>query len=215
VSQTPSPPAGWYPEPSGDAHRERWWDGGSWTTHERLAAAPAFAPPVAPSPASIAMNGDRGAGSPADALPKATWLSRLSASVIDAVLVAVVALTADLVVGDLGADSVGTGPIAYFTLAFLYPPTALALNRGRTWGKQIVGIRVVREDAGELGFGMAFARESLVKGIFTLFTIPFIVDGLFPLWDGRRRALHDIMLGTRVVLDDTPAKRGGSRPGPL
>jgi uncharacterized RDD family membrane protein YckC len=204
VPQTPSPPAGWYPDPSRDAYRERWWDGGSWTSRERLAAAPAFAPPVAPAAeASTARSGGPGAGSAADALPKATWLSRLSASVIDTLLVGIVAITVDLVVSDLGTTSVATGTIAYLTLAFLYPPTALALNRGRTWGKQMVGIRVVREDAGELGFGMAFARESLVKGIFTLFTIAYVIDGLFPLWDGRRRALHDMMVGTRVVLDDT------------
>jgi uncharacterized RDD family membrane protein YckC len=204
VSQTSSPPAGWYPDPSGDAHSERWWDGGSWTPRERLAVAPAFAPPVAPAPeVSAAASARPGAGAAADALPKATWISRVSASVIDTLLVLVAAITVDLVVRDVGAGSVGAGTIAYLTLALLYPPIALALNRGRTWGKQLVGIRVVREDAGELGFGMAFARESLVKGIFTLFTIAYLIDGLFPLWDGRRRALHDMMLGTRVVLDDT------------
>jgi uncharacterized RDD family membrane protein YckC len=205
VSQTPSPPAGWYPDPSGDAHRERWWDGGSWTSRERLAAAPAFAPPVAPAPqAATTVNG--GAGSGADALPKATWLSRLSATVIDNLIIAAAAITGGVAVSALGAsadDAVGTGTIVYVALAFLYPPTAMALNRGRTWGKQAVGIRVVREDARELGFGMAFARETLVKGIFALLTIPYLLDGLFPLWDRRRRALHDMMLGTRVVLDDT------------
>jgi uncharacterized RDD family membrane protein YckC len=202
VSQTPSPPAGWYPDPSGDADRDRWWDGGAWTSRERLAAAPAFAPPVAPTPqATTTATG--GAGSAADALPKAAWLSRLSATVIDALLVGVAALSVDLLLSELGTRSVNTPTFAYLTLALLYPPTALALNHGRTWGKQAVGIRVVREDAGEVGFGMAFARESLVKGIFALFTFVYVIDGLFPLWDGRRRALHDMMLGTRVVRDDT------------
>jgi uncharacterized RDD family membrane protein YckC len=204
VSQTPSPPAGWYPDPSGEADRERWWDGGAWTFRERLAAAPAFAPPVAPVPqASTALHGSPGVGSAADALPKATWLARLSATVLDALLVAVAALCIDLVLSGLGTRSVGTPTIAYLTLALLYPPTALALNRGRTWGKQALGIRVVREDAGDVGFGIAFARESLVKGIFALFTFVYVIDGLFPLWDSRRRALHDMMLGTRVVRDDT------------
>jgi uncharacterized RDD family membrane protein YckC len=204
VSQTPSPPAGWYPDPSGDTHRERWWDGGSWTSRERLAAAPGFAPPVAPVPQpSTTATGGPGTGSAADTLPKAAWLSRLLATVIDALLVAVAALTVDLVLTKLGAGRVSSPSIAYLTLASLYPPTALALNHGRTWGKQAVGIRVVREDAGEVGFGMAFARESLVKGIFALITFVYVIDGLFPLWDARRRALHDMMLGTRVVLDDT------------
>jgi uncharacterized RDD family membrane protein YckC len=204
VSHTPSPPAGWYPDPSGDAGRERWWDGGSWTSRDRLAATPAFAPPVAPAPRpSTTPNGAPGAGFAADSLPKATWLSRLAATVVDTMLVIVVAITVDLVVGELGTRSAVARTVVYLSLALLYPPTALALNRGRTWGKQLVGIRVVREDATELGFGMAFARESLVKGIFALLTIPYLLDGLFPLWDARRRALHDMMLGTRVVLDDT------------
>jgi uncharacterized RDD family membrane protein YckC len=206
VSQTTSPPAGWYPDPAGDAHRERWWDGGSWTARERLAAAPAFAPPVAPATPPTRVDGGAHAGSAADALPKATWLARLAAIVLDNLIVAGGAIAGGLAVRALGAsanEAVRTGTIVYAALALLYPPTALALNRGRTWGKQAVGIRVVREDAGELGFGIAFARETLVKGIFAAFTIPYLVDGLFPLWDGRRRALHDMMLGTRVVLDDT------------
>lgn len=38
---------GWYPDPSGPAGQQRWWDGTRWTEHLQLApgAAPAGAPP--------------------------------------------------------------------------------------------------------------------------------------------------------------------------
>ena len=203
MTQTPLPRAGWYPDPSGDPERERWWDGKRWTVHERLAAAPGFAPPAAPRPsAGVAARG--GAGKPADALAPAAWGARVGATVIDNLIVAAIAVLGGLAVAALGAaesDAVGTGTIVYVVLALLYPPTVMAANRGRTWGKQAAGIRVVREDAGEIGFGLAFARETLIKGLFAFFTLPYVIDGLFPLWDRRRRALHDMMLGTRVVLD--------------
>ncbi|GAA2245668.1 DUF2510 domain-containing protein [Herbiconiux moechotypicola] len=41
-------PAGWYPDPSGQAAR-RWWDGTRWTEHTDAPAAPAPAAPAAPA----------------------------------------------------------------------------------------------------------------------------------------------------------------------
>lgn len=45
---TPSPPAGWYPDPYGKPVL-RWWDGSRWSTQTQEAPPPVSKPPVAPT----------------------------------------------------------------------------------------------------------------------------------------------------------------------
>ena len=93
------------------------------------------------------------------------------------------------------------GPILYlaFTMA------RKGENNGQTFGKQAVGIRVIREDGQQWDFGTALLREFVVKGLLfgTLgsffLLIPTLVDVLFPLWDERKQALHDKVVGSYVV----------------
>ena len=78
------------------------------------------------------------------------------------------------------------------------------LGRGLTPGKLLVGIRAVREDGSDLGWGLGFMREVVVKrvlgSVLWLFAGLYpLADGLWPLWDPRRQALHDKMAGTLVV----------------
>ena len=59
IEQPGLPPAGWFPDPTG-APLQRWWDGLSWSAHERPVEAPPVAPvaapvPVAANPASPAV----------------------------------------------------------------------------------------------------------------------------------------------------------------
>jgi uncharacterized RDD family membrane protein YckC len=77
-------------------------------------------------------------------------------------------------------------------------------HNGQTWGKQAVGITVIKENGGDWSFGDAFVREWVVKwllfgfvGGFFFFT-PF-VDLLWPLWDERDQALHDKLVSSYVV----------------
>lgn len=44
-SGNPSPPAGWYPDPSG-ASADRYWDGAAWTEQHRPTMVGGFSPPV-------------------------------------------------------------------------------------------------------------------------------------------------------------------------
>ena len=82
-----------------------------------------------------------------------------------------------------------------------------ALGRGQTPGKQIVGIRVIKDDGSPSGWGYTFLREFVIKfllvGLLTepTFGIARLVDYLWPLWDRaeKMQTLHDKMLGTIVV----------------
>ncbi|MBJ7347463.1 MAG: RDD family protein, partial [Thermoleophilaceae bacterium] len=75
-----------------------------------------------------------------------------------------------------------------------------------TLGKRATNIRVVRESGEVITYGYALKRELLVKGIlFGLFghylVIPSVLNYLWPLWDGQNRALHDMIVHSRVVRD--------------
>ena len=76
---------------------------------------------------------------------------------------------------------------------------------GQTWGKQALGIRVIRDSGEPMNFGMAALREIVVKGFgvgIASSIIPFIpwfLDFFWPLWDDENRALHDMVVSTHVV----------------
>jgi serine/threonine protein kinase/uncharacterized RDD family membrane protein YckC len=76
--------------------------------------------------------------------------------------------------------------------------------KGQTVGKQVAGTRVVMADGSELTAGRIFVREVVVK--YTLFfwvlgilVIPLALNYLWPLWDKKGRALHDMLCRTRVI----------------
>lgn len=83
----------------------------------------------------------------------------------------------------------------------------LALRRGQTPGKQIVGIRVIKDDGSPSGWGYTFLREFVIKFLLvgfldsSTFGIARLVDYLWPLWDRKKKmqTLHDKLLGTLVV----------------
>ena len=78
-------------------------------------------------------------------------------------------------------------------------------RNGQTLGKQIVGIRAVRDNGEPFGFGQAILREFVVKGLLFgsaggfFFYIPTLLDWLWPLWDDSDRCLHDMVVTTHVV----------------
>ncbi|QCR18199.1 RDD family protein [Agrococcus sp. SGAir0287] len=86
----------------------------------------------------------------------------------------------------------------------------LVATRGRTIGKRMLGIRVrLREREGLPMWRAALSRWLVHYGLPTLLSgvpgLAFlgaafpIVDGLWPLWDPRRQAIHDKLAKTAVV----------------
>ena len=151
----------------------------------------------------------------------ATFLQRLLAYILDTVMfyLPLTAAAALLVVGVIfavgGGDTPGSGGLAVALLALAAIGFLLAagyiiwwlvtLKNGQTPGKQLVGIRVVRDNGEPSGWGYTFLREFVIKGLLggviasATAGIYTVVDHLWPLWDQKRQALHDKMVNTIVV----------------
>jgi uncharacterized RDD family membrane protein YckC len=79
-----------------------------------------------------------------------------------------------------------------------------------TPGKLMLGMQVRRRDRpGPLSWGTVLTRWMSQVGYGILMLIPFLdylaavywlLDNLWPLWDGKRQALHDKAAGTNVVM---------------
>jgi uncharacterized RDD family membrane protein YckC len=78
---------------------------------------------------------------------------------------------------------------------------------GRTPGKMVFGLKVIRVDGAPLTFGTAFLRWI---GYF-LSSLPLNLGFIWIAFDGKKQGFHDKIAGTVVVLDsqedstDTPA----------
>ena len=166
---------------------------------------------------------DRPIGGPPPLTPYAGWWSRVGAALFDLMVISVPALLLAIAIfGGVGAafsadDDFGIvtlilGIIVYVLLLFaavlLYAPLLMRREgerNGQTWGKQLIGIRVVRTNGVPMDFTHSAIREALVKGLGLGFAssiipfIPYLLDALWPLWDDENRAIHDMVVGTRVV----------------
>jgi uncharacterized RDD family membrane protein YckC len=147
----------------------------------------------------------------------AGWWSRAGAALLDSVIIAAIALTGLLpllVVAetvDDGELTVGAVLAVFVMLvlglaaAVLYAPFVMSRTDGQTLGKMAAGIRVIRISGGPVDFGYAFLREIVVKtlavGVAGSATVGIAnaADILWPLWDDQNRALHDMVVQSRVV----------------
>jgi uncharacterized RDD family membrane protein YckC len=130
----------------------------------------------------------------------AGWWRRVGAYLLDSLLVTVVVLVVGGVlyalIGDAGLVIayvlIFLGPFAYFTYFHGRPG-------GQTPGKSALGIRVRREDGGDLGYGRALARYAFTV-VLSILVIPLLIDYLWPLWDARNQSLHDKIAKSVVQL---------------
>jgi uncharacterized RDD family membrane protein YckC len=145
----------------------------------------------------------------------ASWGTRLGAYLLDALilLIPVIGL-AVIVIGVAAGSDTGAvvtlilGFLAYLVVACLYAPILMAregARNGQTWGKQALGIRVIRDGGEQMSFGWAALREIAVKGLGVgiassiIPIIPWFLNFFWPLWDDQNRAVHDMVVSTHVV----------------
>jgi uncharacterized RDD family membrane protein YckC len=142
-----------------------------------------------------------GAEEPVDALgrPLAAWGQRLPAYLLDELCVYVVT---KLAVYALGLHRTFGARLLWLIMATAYFAFLNGSQEGQTFGKRLFGI-AVRDDAdgGAIGPGRA-AMRYIVVGMFRIILFFFAftgLDGLWPLWDRERQALHDKIAGSVVV----------------
>jgi uncharacterized RDD family membrane protein YckC len=152
----------------------------------------------------------------------APWGRRAVTYVLDGIIVGVITTLIIVLitgaaggVGFLGGDTTGYGALLvgflFSTLiatavALLYSPLWMVRTNGQTLGKQLMGIRVIRPDGKPIEFLYALVREVVVKtflfaglGGSITFGLVWLLDCLWPLWDDENRALHDMIVNSRVV----------------
>jgi uncharacterized RDD family membrane protein YckC len=95
-----------------------------------------------------------------------------------------------------------------FTVRILYGVGFLKAFQA-TPGKMFLGLEVrLRETPGPMSWGTVLARWGTQNAAIAIAVVPLVglfywvyplLDGLWPLWDGRRQALHDKVARTNVV----------------
>jgi uncharacterized RDD family membrane protein YckC len=146
------------------------------------------------------------------------WWPRAGATVLDTVItlaiviplcsVAVFALDATTPGDDIGRLFDLVWIPAYVLWLLLYYPLTMrraGARNGQTWGRQLLRIRVVREDGYAVDARTAILRELVMKQLLLwgfggcLLYIPTLLDVLWPVWDDRNQSLHDKAVDTLVV----------------
>ena len=143
------------------------------------------------------------ASTPTSNVGYASWIQRVGAYLIDA-LVTVPFSVAAVVFGQ-ETDPVTKVP-SYSTIYWVLSAVGIALwgfNRwylagktGQSWGRKVLGIRLVGEATGQpIGAGMAFVRDlaHIVDSVICL------IGYLFPLWDAKKQTIADKLVKTLVV----------------
>jgi uncharacterized RDD family membrane protein YckC len=137
-------------------------------------------------------------------LPAASLPLRMASGLLDLVLLAVLALLAvwllpiELLADDLALAQAAV--IALMVLGMAGIPIALeTLTPGRTVGKMVTGLRVVRDDTGPIGL-----RHATIRALAGTVELWLTLGGLAVLvaaTNERGRRLGDLLAGTYVVRD--------------
>ena len=138
----------------------------------------------------------------------ASWGRRLAAMLVDGAIlggiVLVTVVSAGVPLEDVNKTILEGSSLALI-LIFIVPKaiydTAMIGSRNQTFGKMALHIKVVDEldRVTPIGYARAFRRWLSTAFLWALFTVPGVLDHLWPLRDGRRQTLHDKFAHSVVV----------------
>jgi uncharacterized RDD family membrane protein YckC len=166
-----------------------------------------------------------------DGVPLASWGKRFLGWILDGIIIAIIVqlLTPIFVpeygelvdrfttaiesndqaamndfVSSIAGMSLKVGLLSWF-IASVYA-IAFWVTLAQTPGKMAARISVRRTDRpGPLDLGTAVKRRVLPL-VSTFIGLLTLIDGLWPLWDAKRQALHDKVAGTYVVVGKQPRR---------
>lgn len=99
------------------------------------------------------------------------------------------------------------GIVGAVLLLVAVPTTVETLTRGKSLGKLALGLRVIRDDGGPVGFRHALTRA--LAGVFADFVVTSGVGAILcSLANERGKRIGDLLAGTVVVRERIPAPRG-------
>ena len=160
----------------------------SWEPPEDDRAPLPFAPPV---------SGQEGPGGSPFAL--ASYGRRVAGYLIDTVvMILVIWVAAALTTGPLRV-------VLVLLLTLAYPWLMIAFAGGQTLGMKAIRIVCVEDGTGApVGVARSLGRSAaamvFIVGGGLIYSIPTILDLLWPAWDKKRQALHDKVAGTVVIV---------------
>jgi uncharacterized RDD family membrane protein YckC len=137
----------------------------------------------------------------------ASWGRRLVALVVDGVILGALVVATMLAAGvspqelnTLLVDGDTLALLALFVIPEAIYDTIMIGSRNQTFGKMAVGIKVVdADDRAPIGYARAFRRWLSTAFLWALFTVPGVLDHLWPLRDRRNQTLHDKFARSVVV----------------
>jgi uncharacterized RDD family membrane protein YckC len=128
-------------------------------------------------------------GPPYGGAELAPWIYRVGGYLIDLVIVAVPSVLLGVIT---------SSRVVYDIVAFILALGLGYLNgaQGQTPGKRVIGIKLVREQDGQLiGGGLGIVREIA----HFLDTLACFLGWFWPLWDAKRQTFADKVMGTIVI----------------
>ena len=142
-------------------------------------------------------------------LRAANFMPRLAATLLDALIYTVVWIFGLIGLGHFTsifamdiAASQAVMILAAITLMLLMPLLVEGCSRGRSVGKLIFGLRVVRDDGGTIRWRHVFIRS--LTGVFELWMTAGSVAIIASLFNARSKRLGDMMAGTFVIVARAP-----------
>lgn len=139
-----------------------------------------------------------GAGS---AWPLATWGQRVAAALIDGLLVVGIFIVAGILAFIVGQVSSTLSSLVFALgylagFGFMIWQLVVQGQTGQTIGKRQLGLRVLREQDGQvIGAGLSIGRYFL----HFLDSLPCYLGYLWPLWDAKKQTFSDKIVNTLVV----------------
>lgn len=100
------------------------------------------------------------------------------------------------VISDSDSPSGGEGLAPTAAIVILLVAYLVLAAKGKTVGKWMMGIKIIKNDGTSAGFGTVFVRDVLGKIISTAF---LYLGFLWILLDSRNQGWHDKLMGTTVV----------------